>query len=74
MTMLDRLNNLTVEQRRRLQYSFEQQFSQYVELPDGKFLGVGVDSLKHLQVEERAGTWSYGTIRGKDNQAVNRGS
>ena len=64
--MLDRLNSLTVDQRRRLQYSFENQFSQYVEIGNGKFMGVSVQSLKHLKIEESAGTWSYGSIIKKE--------
>ena len=69
-TMRDRLNRLTVQQQRQLQYSFENQFSQYIELPDNKFIGVGVQSLKHLQIEESAGTWSYGTLKGNPNEKV----
>lgn len=70
MTMRERLNKLTVDQSRRLQYAFENQFSQYIEIGDGKFIGVGVQSLKHLKIEESAGTWSYGTIQGKSNEKV----
>jgi len=66
MTMLDRLNNLTVDQRRRLQYAFENQFSQYVEIGNGKFVGVNVTTLKHLKIEESAGTWVYGEIKKGD--------
>ena len=64
-TMRDRLNDLTVEQQRQLQYAFEQQFAQYVEIGDGKFVGVNVKSIPHLEILESAGTWSYGRIKGK---------
>jgi phage-related protein len=62
MTMLERLNNLTPKQRQQLQYAFENQIAQYVELSDHKFVGVGIAHLKHLKIEEAAGTWSFGTI------------
>ena len=64
-TMRDRLGNLSLEQQRQLQYAFEQQFAQYVEVGADKFVGVNVQHIAHLQIEESAGTWSYGTIKGK---------
>ena len=64
-TMRDRLNNLSIDQQRQLQYAFENQFAQYVEIGNGKFVGVGVQNVKHLKIEEAAGTWSYGTITKK---------
>ena len=64
-TMRDRLNNLSIDHQRQLQYAFEQQFSQFVEIGDSKFVGVNVKHIAHLQIEESAGTWSYGTIKGK---------
>ena len=73
MTMRERLNSLSLNQQRILQYSFENQFSQYVELPNNKFIGVGVQSLKNLKIEESAGTWSYGSIiksKGTSNEKV----
>jgi len=63
ITMLDRLNNLTVEQRRQLSYAFENQFSQYVEIGNGKIVGVNVAALKNIKIEESAGTWVYGEIK-----------
>ena len=68
MTMLERLNNLSVDQRRRLQYAFENQFSQYVEVGQGKFVGVNVQPLKNLKIVENAGTWAYGEIKGTDQK------
>lgn len=64
-TMRDRLNNLSLEQQRQLQYAFEQQFAQYVEIGSNKFVGVNVQHIAHLQILESAGSWSYGTVKGK---------
>ena len=65
MTMRDRLNSLTVDQQRQLQYAFEQSFAQFVEVGDGKFVGVNVAPVAHLEITESAGAWSYGNIKGK---------
>jgi len=64
VTMRDRLNDLSVDQQRQLQYAFEQQFSQYVEVGDKMFVGVNVTPIEHLEILESAGTWSYGRIKG----------
>jgi len=63
--MRDRLNALTIEQQRQLQYAFEQQFAQYVDVGDKKFVGVNVQHIAHLKILESAGAWSYGEIKGK---------
>ena len=64
-TMRDRLNALSMDQQRQLQYAFENQFAQFIEVGDSKFVGVGVEHIKHLEITESAGTWSYGNIKGK---------
>lgn len=61
--MRERLNSLSIDQQRRLQYAFEQQFSQFVEIGDNKFVGVNVSPLKNLKIIESAGTWAYGEIK-----------
>jgi len=63
MTMRERLNSLSVDQQRRLQYAFEQQFSQYVEIGDNKFVGVNITGQRNLKILESAGTWVYGEIK-----------
>ena len=70
MTMRDRLNALTIDQQRQLQYAFEQQFSQHVSIGDGKFVGVNVQQVPNLQILESAGTWSYGTIKGETDAKI----
>ncbi len=48
-------------------HAFEQEFAQYVELPDGKFIGVNVEPIKHLRIQESAGSWHYGDIMKGDS-------
>lgn len=50
-------------------HAFEQEFAQYVELPDGKFIGVHVEPVKHLRIRESAGSWHYGDIMRGDGDA-----
>lgn len=63
MTLRERLNRLSIDQQRQLQYAFEQQFAQHIDLGDGHYVGVNVKSVKHLKPLEQAGTWSYGEIK-----------
>ena len=42
--------------------AFEQEFAQFVEVGEGKFLAVNADNIKHLRILESAGAWSYGDI------------
>jgi hypothetical protein len=44
-------------------YAFEHGFDQYVELPEGRFVGVNVKQIKHLDIKEEAGVWAYGYVR-----------
>lgn len=63
MTILEILNGLEKSDLARLQCAFESGFSQYVRLPDNKFVGVYVTGIPHLQVEKQVGQWAYGTER-----------
>lgn len=58
------LDKLKPDQKRLLMYAFENEFSQYITLPDNKFIGVNAHNIKHLQVEEQAGKWAYGSVKG----------
>ena len=62
------LDALTKEERAQLMVAFEGEFAQFVELPEGRFIGVNVDSIKHLKPIERAGVWAYGQIKGQDER------
>jgi hypothetical protein len=43
--------------------AFENEFEQYIELPDNKFVGVNVGPVQHLIITESAGQWAYGNIK-----------
>lgn len=59
------LDSLREHERQQLMYGFEHEFAQYVCLPEGKFIGVNVKGIKHLEIEQEAGVWSTGKIKGK---------
>lgn len=59
----EELDKLTENQRRLLNYAFEHGLSQYVELPGKRFVGVNVDSLKTISIEESVGAWSTGVVK-----------
>jgi hypothetical protein len=58
------LERLKPEERRLLQYAFENGFPQHVMLPGNRFIGVHADKIRHLDIEERAGVWSTGKVKG----------
>ena len=57
------LDNLAPDLKRRLMYAFENELTQYIELDNLDFIGVNVGHLKHLQISESAGLWSYGKVK-----------
>jgi hypothetical protein len=63
-TIKDIFENLNDEDRRQLLYGFEHEFAQFVCLPNNQFIGVNVENIKHLGIEQKAGVWSTGTIKG----------
>jgi len=65
MTIKEVLDRLSDEQRRQLNYAFESEVAHYIELADGKFVGVNIERLKHLDVQINTGVWSIGKIKGK---------
>lgn len=62
MTLRDKLDSLGKEERRRLMYAFEHEFTQMVKLPENKFIGVNIKPSKSIKIIEEAGCWSYGEI------------
>ena len=56
------INNLSEGDRQQLMYAFEEGLSQWIELPDGKFVGVNVQGLPQLTIIEQSGLWAYGDI------------
>ena len=65
-TIKDTLDSLREYEKRQLMYGFEHEFAQYVCLPEGRFIGVNVRGVKHLQIEQEAGVWSMGKIKGHE--------
>ena len=61
-SMADRLNSLDDDDRRTLQYAFEQGFGHHIDLGNGNFIGVNVEHIQNLETQEIAGTWAYGKI------------
>ncbi len=57
------LNRLQPFERRQLMYAFDQEIAQYIELDGGIFVGVHVEPLKHLVIEEQAGVWACGKVK-----------
>lgn len=68
MSIKETLDKLPNEQRRQLMYAFEHGFEQFIKLPDGKFIGVNVAPIKHLEVTESAGNWAIGNVKGDNAQ------
>ncbi|MEE9548749.1 MAG: hypothetical protein V3V68_05280 [Nitrosomonadaceae bacterium] len=61
MSLKSKLDNLTVEQRRRLMHAFEMRIVQYIKLSDDYFVGVNI-SIPNFKIIEQIGSWSYGQI------------
>ena len=59
------IDSLPDESRQQLMYAFEYDLSQYVDYNGNKFVGVNINNLRHLDIEERIGKWSIGIVKGK---------
>ncbi len=64
-TIKEIFEELNVEDRRQLLYGFEHEFAQFVCLPDNKFIGVNISSIKHLKITQETGVWAIGVIKGE---------
>lgn len=53
---------LDKETRDSLKMAHDHSVPQYVKLPGGKFIGVHLNGMRHLKVEEVINDWYYGTI------------
>lgn len=57
------LARLDPKKKEQLTYAFEEGLTnQYVEYEPGRFIGVNIDGLHNLNIEQEAGVWSSGTI------------
>lgn len=65
MSIKQHIERLTVQERRQLSHAFDCEVSQFIEFGDNEFVGVHLDHkrIKHLQVEENLGIWSYGRVK-----------
>jgi len=63
-TIKEILDNLKDHERQQLMYGFEHEFTQFVCLPNNKFIGVNVTNVQHLEVEQQVGVWCTGTVIG----------
>ena len=57
------LDKLSDSDRAHLMYAFEHELSQFVKLPEDKFVGVNVTAVPHLRIQESVGVWAYGDIK-----------
>lgn len=60
MTIKEIIDSLSEDERKLLNYAFENSLSQFVRLPGGKFVGVNVSYLTYLEPDLIAGKWTYG--------------
>jgi len=56
------LENLSKENYDQLMCAFENEYTQFVELRDKRFIGVNIKPNPKLKILETAGTWSYGEL------------
>ena len=64
MTIKETLGALSDKERRLLMYAFEHSLGQHVTLPGNRFIGVNVEHIKSLEVEDVAGAWAIGRVKG----------
>jgi len=63
MTLKEALDKLEVEERRRLIYAFDNHITQHIELPNKRFVGVNVESIPNLKIQQKIGVWAMGVIK-----------
>ena len=57
------LKSLTPEQRKQLLYAFENNIPQYICIDGNRFIGVNVDHINHLIINQTEGVWSIGYLK-----------
>jgi hypothetical protein len=63
MTIKEIMDSLPDDKKSQLMYAFEHDFTQFVELPDNKYIGVNTSHIQHLTKEQVAGNWYVGEIK-----------
>jgi len=64
MTIKETLSSLTDKEQRLLMYAFEHSLSQHVTITGNKFIGVNVTHIRSLEIEQEAGVWAVGKVKG----------
>lgn len=64
MTIKETLSSLSDKEQRLLMYAFEHGLGQYVTINGNRFIGVHVEHIRNLEVEEAAGVWAIGKVKG----------
>ena len=59
----DLLEKISALDRQELIYALEEEIAQYIELDGGIFIGVNVEPLQHLIIEEQTGAWACGKVK-----------
>lgn len=57
------LESLHEEQRDQLMYAFEQGFTQIIIYAPGQFIGVNVQHVGNLDLQNQEGVWAIGRIK-----------
>ena len=65
-TIKEILDGLKDHERQQLMYGFEHEFAQYVCLADQQFIGVNVDKIQHLEIQQQVGVWCTGLVKGEN--------
>ena len=64
MTIKATLAAISDKERQLLMYAFEHGISQHVSLEGNRFIGVNVTHIRSLEIEQEAGVWATGRVRG----------
>ena len=64
----DILQNLSKEDKQQLMIAFDEEFSQFIELPGERFIGVNIEPGPDFVVIETRGQWSYGELCNADGR------
>ena len=61
--LIQLIKDLKPDQKKLLNYAFENELSEIIMLSETHFLGVNAHRIPKVQIIESKGAWSYGTIQ-----------
>lgn len=64
ISISDVIKTLSPNQKAILDYAHEHGISQFIEFSPGKFVGVDAERIPYLGINQSAGRWSIGVIKG----------